>query len=45
VREGFESLMQASNFLLPLLDLVLVDFKMWILIEIKSCVHFSSYTV
>ena len=40
-----ESLMQASNFSLEQLDLVLIDFETLILIETKSCVRFSRYTM
>ena len=35
--------MQASNFFLQPLDLVVVDFETLILIETKSRVHFSAY--
>jgi len=43
--EGVESLIHASNSSLPPLDLVLIDFETLILIEIKSCVRFSGYTM
>jgi hypothetical protein len=35
--------MQASNFSLPPLDLMLVDFESLILMETKSCVRFAGY--
>ena len=40
-----ESLMQASNFSLESLDLVLIDFETLILMEINSCVRFPGYTM
>jgi hypothetical protein len=37
--------MHASNFPLPPLDLVLVDFETLILMETKSGVYFTMYTM